>query len=58
MADRRILTRRGRMDVRVWVVRGKYAAELLGGSLTAFGKTADEAVTRLAEAVERQHEHG
>jgi hypothetical protein len=53
MADRRIFTRHGPLEVHVYVVARGYVAELLTGELSAFAPTEDEAVARLAEAVER-----
>jgi acylphosphatase len=53
MADRRIYTRRGPLEINVYATARGYVAELPDGSLSAFAATEDEAVARLAEAVER-----
>ncbi len=50
--DRRIFTARGPLDVRVWSTASGVVAELLDGSLSAVGATEDEAVARLALAVD------
>ncbi len=46
-----MFTRQGPLELRVYVTAQGYAAELLDGSLSAFGSTEDEAVARLALAV-------
>lgn len=57
MADRRIYTRRGPLEVDVYATARGYVAQLADGSLPAIAPTEDEAVNRLAEAVERSAPH-
>jgi hypothetical protein len=53
MADRRVLTTTGLLDVAVYATAEGYVAEHPDGVLTSFGATEDEAVARLIAAVER-----
>lgn len=52
-ADRRLSTRGGPVDVRVWITGERYAAETVDGSLSSFGDTEDEALSWLALALDK-----
>jgi hypothetical protein len=47
-----VLTRHGAVDVRLWATSTGYAVELLDASLSAVGATREEALARLAEALD------
>ena len=52
--ERQVFTRSGVRRVRVRVLTSGAVADLVDGRLTAFGETEDDAVARLARAVDAQ----